>query len=84
MLYCPLANQLRKVGAGWMIDCVCVHTHSLPAQHHPTENHLQIDGFPPHLSLSEDQLFAASSSRAADGTKACRFRFPIASSVTVN
>lgn len=66
-----------------MIDCVSVYTDSLPAQLHPTENHLQVGGFSPHLSLSEDQLFA-SSSRTADGTKACWFRFAIASSVCLN
>ena len=67
-----------------MIDCVCVYTDSLSAQVHPTEDHLQVGGFSPHLSLSEDQLFASSSSRAADGTKACLFRFSIASSVCLN
>jgi len=64
-----------------VIDCVRVYTDSLAAQLHPTENHLQVGGFSPHLSLSEDWLFASSSSRAADGTRACQFRFPIASSV---
>lgn len=67
-----------------MIDCVYVYTDSLPALIQPTENHLQVGGFSPHLSLSEDQLFASSSSRAADDTKACWFRFPVAFSVCLN
>lgn len=31
MLYCPLANQLHKVGAGWMIVYVFILRPCLPS-----------------------------------------------------